>query len=354
MMLPWSTSLDVSYVGQHSFNTLQNVNLNTVDLGSAFLPQNQDRTLAPAATLGATALLQDQMRSYRGYGAIQQQWGRNWRTYHSLQLSFNRRFRNGVSFGFNDTISLSDHESAGARLQHGADGSYSIRSDQAEADALLGTTVTNRHIMKANFVWDLPDLKSSNAAIKAIALVANDWRLSGIWSARTGAPYTVGFSYQNGGGNTNLTGSPDYAARVRIIGDTGSGCSGNAYRQFSTDAFQGPPIGSAGLESGVGYVRSCFLSVFDLSIARNIRLGAARQIQLRVDMFNAPNSAIITARNASMSLVSPNDPITVTNLPYDANGDLIASRSLPRGAGFGVATDYQSPRTVQVQIRFSF
>ena len=46
------------------------------------------------------------MRAFRGYGAITQQWGRGWRTFHSLQLSFNRRFKNGLSFGFNDTIVL--------------------------------------------------------------------------------------------------------------------------------------------------------------------------------------------------------------------------------------------------------
>jgi hypothetical protein len=187
MMLPWATSLDVSWVGHHAYNLLQNVNLNTVDFGAAFLPQNQDRTLAPAATLGATAVLQDQMRPFRGYGAIQQQWGRGWRTYHSVQLAFNRRFRNGVSFGFNDTISLYDHQSTAPRLQHNADGSFSIRADQAEADRLLGTTVNNRHIMKGNFVWDLPDIRTGGPTLKAIGLVVNDWQFSGIWSARTGS-----------------------------------------------------------------------------------------------------------------------------------------------------------------------
>ena len=46
--------------------------------------------------------------------------------------------------------------------------------------------------------------------------------------------------------------------------------------------------------------------------------------------------------------------MTATNLPFDANGNLIDTRSRPRGAGFGVATNYQNPRTVQAQIRFSF
>jgi hypothetical protein len=71
-------------------------------------------------------------------------------------------------------------------------------------------------------------------------------------------------------------------------------------------------------------------------------------------MFNAPNQAIVTARNASMTLASPADPVTITNLPYDSSGNLIDSRSRPRGAGFGVATGYQAPRTVQGLIRFSF
>jgi hypothetical protein len=33
---------------------------------------------------------------------------------------------------------------------------------------------------------------------------------------------------------------------------------------------------------------------------------------------------------------------------------VIDSRSRPRGAGFGVATGFQNPRTVQLQFRFSF
>jgi hypothetical protein len=101
-------------------------------------------------------------------------------------------------------------------------------------------------------------------------------------------------------------------------------------------------------------VKGCFQSVLDLSIARNIRLPKGRTIQLRVDMFNAPNAAIITNRNTTMNLASPNDPVTITNLPFDANGNLLPNRSTPRNAGFGVATGYQAARSIQAQIRFTF
>ena len=354
MMLPWSASLDVAYVGHHSYNLLQGVNLNAVDYGAAFLPENQDQTLAANVTPGATAISQDQMRAFRGYGAIQQQWGRGWRTYHSLQFSLQRRFRNGFSFGLNDTVSLFDHQNQGPRLQHNADGSYSIRDDQADADRLLGTTVNRRQTLKGNVIWDLPDIRSTNSALKAIGFVVNDWRFSSIWTGLTGTPYTLGYSYQNGGGNVNITGSPDYGGRVRLVGDPGNGCSGNLYKQFTPSAFQGPLYKSVGLESGNDYLRGCFLSTVDLSIARTIRLGGAKNLQLRVDMFNAPNSAIIIGRASTINLSNPNDPVTITNLPYDVDGNLIASRSLPRGAGVGVANDYQNPRSVQLQVRFSF
>jgi hypothetical protein len=210
-------------------------------------------------------------------------------------------------------------------------------------------------------VWDMPDIKSAGTAWRAVGLIINDWQLSGIWAGarRSGetsnsAAYTVGFSYQNGGSSTNLTGSPDYGARVKVIGDPGNGCSSDPLKQFNTAAFQGPAVGSVGLESGNSYLKGCFISKMDLAIARNIRLGGARNVQLRVDMFNAFNQSAITARNTTMNLTNPSDPNTITNLPFDANGNVIDSRSRPRGAGFGVATGYQNPRTVQMQIRFSF
>jgi hypothetical protein len=354
MALPWAVALDLSYVGQHSFNTNQGINLNAVDFGTAFLTAFQDRTQTASATPGATAVSTDLMRSMPGYGTITQQWDRGWRTYHSLQLSFQRRFRDGVSFGFNDTIALSDTQNVNARLQHNPDGTYFIRDDQAQADRLLGDNTPQTHTMKANFVWDLPDLRSSGSALKAVALIVNDWQLSGIWTGQTGTPYTVAFSYQSGGSSVNLTGSPNYGARIRILGDPGNGCSSDVYRQFNTTAFQGPLVGSVGLESGVGYLTGCFSSVLDLSIARNIRLGGGRALQLRADMFNAPNQSGITGRNASITLPSPNDPVTPQNLPFDANGNLLPNRVRPNQAGFGAVNGYQAARTVQFQARFSF
>ena len=353
--LPWSSAVDIEYVGQHSYNTLEAVDINGVDFGAAYLASNQDTTLT-SATPGAAAVAPDQMRNFRGYSSISQQVSRGFRTFHSIQLSFNRRFKDGLAFGFNDTIPLYDHQSTAARLQHNADGTYSERADQAEQDDLLGTVIANKHVLKGNFVWDLPDIHSSDGALKVIGYLVNDWQVSGVWTGATGTNYTTSVSYQGGAtgnGNQNITGSPTYGGRIRITGDPGAGCSGDPYRQFNTAAFGAPVVGSVGLESGNDYLRGCFTSALDMAVARNIRLGGGRQIQFRLDAFNALNQSIVSGRNTTMSVVSPLDG-TPTNLAFDAAGNLVVSRSLPKNAGFGVANNYQAPRTMQAQIRFSF
>jgi hypothetical protein len=352
--LPFDVALDASYVGQHAFALPVGANINAVDFGAAFLPENQDPTLAASATPGATALSTDLLRAMPGFGAVVQNQQTGWRTYHSLQFSVNRRFRHGLAFGFNETWSLYDHQSTAPRFDHLPDGTFVLRSDQADADRLLGTAVDTVHLLRANFVWDLPNIDGTTGAKRTLGWMANDWQVTGIWTGRTGSPYAVAYSYQSGGSSVNLTGSPDYPARVNLIGDPGSGCSDDLYRQFNAAAFEGPSAGSVGLESGNAYLRGCFSSVLDMSIMRRFRLGGTRSVQFRVDLFNAPNLAGITARNATMNVTNPLAPTSVTNLPFDANGELIDARSRPRGAGFGVANGYQSPRTIQLQLRFEF
>jgi hypothetical protein len=157
------------------------------------------------------------MRSIRGYSVITQNQGYLHRTFHSIQWSFQRRLRNGFSFGFNDVMGISDHQNLAPRLQHAADGTFSVRSDQAEAQRLLGNNNPRANVMKANFVWDLPDLHATGDVMKAVGLVINDWRLSGIWTGSTGSAYAVSASYQSGGSNVNVTGSPDYGGRVYVV-----------------------------------------------------------------------------------------------------------------------------------------
>ena len=63
---------------------------------------------------------------------------------------------------------------------------------------------------------------------------------------------------------------------------------------------------------------------------------------------------IITARITSMTLNNPNDPVTIVNNQYNADGSLNQTRVKPQNAGFGAVSGYQAARTVQGYIRFKF
>jgi hypothetical protein len=363
MALPWASAIDVSYVGEHRYNLLtqfnQPIDINAPDFGAAYLPQNQDPTLAPSSVPGQNAVSTDLMRPIRGFGAINLQWPMFWTDYHSVQMSFNRRFRDGFQFGFNYTLGLSQtgtntlNANSGMRLQHNADGTYEIRADWEEAEELLKDNGIRPHALKGNFIWDLPGVDGASAAMKVVGAIVNDWQISGIYTGVSGTPYDIGYTYNAGGSNQNLTGSPSYAARIRIVGDTGSGCSDNQYAQFNTAAFAGPTYNSLGLESGRNYMKGCFENNFDFAVARNIRLGGSRSLQFRVDIFNAFNTVVYTGRVNTLQLNSPTDQ-TVRNPQFNADGSVIATRTRPQDAGFGAVTGAADLRSIQLQIRLGF
>jgi len=193
----------------------------------------------------------------------------------------------------------------------------------------------------------------SSGAGQVAATVVNDWQVSGVLTAGSGTPYDIGYSYTTGGANVNLTGSPNYPARIRVVGDTGAGCSSDPYKQFKTAAFAGPTYGSTGTESGANLMSGCFDHTFDLSVARNIRLGGNRVVQFRADVFNLFNAAVINLRQTTLQMSNPIDQ-AVQNSQFNADGTVNAARLAPKNAGFGAATGAQAMRSVQVQLRLQF
>ncbi|ODS57750.1 MAG: hypothetical protein ABS36_04695 [Acidobacteria bacterium SCN 69-37] len=356
MALPWSSSLDLSYVGQKSSERLQVVNLNQVNLGTAYEARYQDPTRAASSVPGATALPTNLLRPLQGLSAIEQNTTDFGERFHSLQASFNRRFRGGLSFGVNYTYSLSFTGNTGLtkRLQHDENGNATVRADQARYEDLMKNLNRQPHVLRGNVVWDLPDLAADGGAKRAIGYIVNDWQLSSIFNLSSGTNYDITYSYQSNGASVNLTGSPDYGARILYVGDPGSGCSNDQYAQFNRNAIAGPTYYSDGLESGRNLMRGCAQRNIDLSLARTIRLGGGRSIQLRMDAFNAFNIVNFTGRQAQAQFVSPTDQTVLRNTQFNADGSLNQNRLKPRNAGFGAVTSASGLRTIRLTARFGF
>ena len=367
MALPWSSSLDVSYVATHGYNLIafgsvgtavvpNELDLNAPDLGAAYLPQNQDPTLAASAIPGATSVTTNQLRPYPGIGAVLTTWGRFWTQFDSIQTSYNRRFSHGWQASLNYTLSLRSIGNTGSQLhlQHNPDGTITDAPSQAATDALIANTGNRRHIIKGNVVWNLPKVSGSNMAARTIGVVADGWQLSGVFTGGSTAPYDATFTYATNGAQVNLTGSPNYPARIKVNGNPSSGCLSNQYQQFNTSMFSGPTYGSIGNESGANLLSGCVDHTIDLALARTIGLVGHSTLQLRLDLFNAFNAVVINTRNSIMQLTSPSASTIVTDNQFNPDGTLNAARLTPLNGGFGAATAAQSMRTAQIQLRFQF
>jgi hypothetical protein len=363
MALPWNSSLDLSYVGSHGYNMMggfqggNTLNLNAIDIGAAYLPENQDPTLAPSTVPGADVVTTNLLRPLVGLSSIGQNTTGFYETSHSIQASFNRRFVNGLSFGVNYTLGLSYTGNTGLpnpeRLTHAADGTISVSSDNQAWYDLMQDLDNRRHTIVANAVWDMPDLSADGGAKRVAAAILNDWQLSGVLTAGSANHYDLSYSYQSNGSNVNLTGSPDYGARIVFNGDPGSGCSDNQYAQFNASAVAGPTYFSNGMESGRNILEGCPNKTVDLALVRNFRLGGGRQAQVRVDAFNAFNVLVFNGRQTQLQLTNPVDQ-TVRNSQFLSDGSVDPTKTQPKNAGFGGATSAQAMRTVQLTFRLSF
>jgi Carboxypeptidase regulatory-like domain len=340
--------LDVAYVGSKSNDLLRQSQINALPLGATFAPQNQDPTRTPSATPGATALPNDLLRPYQGYGGIRMWDYSGWGNYHALQTSINRRFDNGVMFTvfyvWSKTLTTNsgDGAASGGGNNDSTSGLPAALESQIKQYDYSYADYDRPHNFVVNFVYQTPKV-----AHGALGAIANDWQLSGIYRYSSGRPYKIGYSIP-GIGNANLTGNDGFpGARIVVTCDPGKGSSGDPYKQIDTSCFAPPQPGSVGLESGRFFVHGPATNNLDVSLSKTFPVGKQVKLEVRLDAFNALNHTQFTGVNATANFKSLTDH-TITNLPYNANGDLVNIN------GFGTVNGVAAPRTLQLVTRLTF
>jgi len=329
--------LDVAYVGSNSDNLLRQVQLNALPRGTTFLPENQDPTRAPSATPGATALPVDVLRPFPGYGNIRMWEYSGYSNYHALQTGINRRFDDGFMFSFfyvwSKALGINDTDFS-AGIPNVSD---------AEVRRLDYSYVSNDrpHNFVSNFIYQLPE-----RATGVLGALVNNWQLSGVYRWTSGRPYSVGFNIP-GIGATNLTGTDTPNARIVLTCDPGRGWSSDPYRQFDTSCFAPPQPGSDGAESARFFVRAPPINNLDLSLSKVFQAPRNIRFEVRLDAFNALNKTQFTGVNSTANFASLTNP-TITNLPFDGQGNLV------RPNGFGAISGVAPPRTLQLVTRVTF
>ncbi len=343
--LPHQIMLDVAYVGSVSRHLLNIYNVNRPGFGSAWLPQNQDPTTTPRFD-GTTTLPVNFTRPFRGYGDINiTQFGAT-SNYNSLQVAVNRRLAQGLQFGVAYTWS----KALGTASADG-DGFHPTNARMANYAPL---TFDRRHYLVFNYIYDTPKLaKNGNPLDNWLGrAIFNNWTISGITTMTTGAPLSVGFGVSGVSGavlNRMLTGDETWGPRVRLTGTKAQLSRGqrNEYRWIDAAAFALPTKPSLGLESALrGYIYGPGIHNWDISVFKSFPFtrDERRFVQVRLEMFNAPNHTQFDAINTGIIF---NAQGQVTNLPTALGGG--GGRF-----GFGAVTGARDPRIIQIAAKIYF
>ena len=216
-----------------------------------------------------------------------------WSDYDSLQTSLTRRMAQGVQVNVAYTWS----KAFGICCDTLSDNPPNVQAlDYFDLNEAL-LPQDRPHNFQTSFVAELPfgDGKPFLSNGGAAAAVFGGWQVNGLFSAYSGAPFTV----TSAGTSLDMPGSGQRADQVKdeveILGGIGPG---NPW--FDTTAFRAVTerrFGTAPLNSmrGPGFVN------FDMSVFRQFALGASRTLQFRLEIFNLTNTPHFANPSADVS-----------------------------------------------------
>ena len=172
---------------------------------------------------------------------------------------------------------------------------------------------------------------------RLLKAVLAGWQIAGITTLNSGQPIPRNSESTNGflrGGRPN------------IVGDPAAGEQTQNLFWFNPNAYTPAADGTFG-NSGRAEFRQPGRNQTDLSVSKNFPIAHGMKFEIRLDMFNVLDTVQFTTVNATANFRSLTDR-TITNLPYDAQGNLVQRN------GFGTINGTAPPRTLQLVTRVTF
>jgi hypothetical protein len=320
----FSLIADAAYVGNAGRDQVVQVDINGRPYGYAY----QASSLDPTNVVGGQAQPQadDFLRPYQGFGRIQQREFTGYSDYHALQFALNRRrSSDGLSVGVAYTYQLSNKNL-------GAIDPF-IDDNRARNYTSNGR---RPHVLVVNYSYEVPNLSQKWNNILA-KVVFDHWQFSGVTTFTTGT--YGGFTYNFANVPTGVlsgTGAINGgASRVVITCDPNLSRSDRTFeRQFRTECVAPPTdqfrLGTAANDEylGPGYMN------WDISAFKQVPLGGARRLQLRVELYNAFDTDQWTGANTNATFDYNTGALTNANTFGRLNGNTNSARRIQLGARF--------------------
>lgn len=256
--------------------------------------------------------------------------GNSW--YHSGQFSLSRPLSHGITILANYTWSKSTdnlpYNTDAATF--GTSGYYTLpltapnfrRFDQGPSD------YNHSNVFVTSYVWQTPKFEKMNTVARH---VIGSWEFSGIMTAQSGAPLTLGV-----GQDLSKTGIGSDRVQWNGTSPYLKGSCGTAtpcVRWLNAAAFTTPAVGqygnvSKGRFTGPGYWN------WDMGLFKNVPVSERVTLQMRGEFFNAFNHTNFSTDNTGSRSKSPIQTVT--------------------GAGFGNILAANDPRIIQLALKVVF
>jgi Carboxypeptidase regulatory-like domain len=334
--LPWSSMLEVSYIGNRSedlpssgnggsegFNTL---NINLVPVGAMLSANNGG---VDPATLNS-----QNFRPLLGYGDLYQATNNGHSNYNALQVLWARskgRYTVNLNYTFSKSMGIL-----------GCNGNL---CDQFNINNNYGVLPNNRtHLFNAVYSIQLPDPTKN----KLLGGFINGWQVSGVMQIESG-PNLTGFQNQNFGMNLNnadipgttyaisnvsILGTPDIQLNPMLTCDPRKGLgphqfvNGNCFAVPTTIGQNGPTI----LPAIYG---PAFFN-WDMGVFKNFAITEHKTLQFRVSGYNWLNHPLWSFNGNNLNLSF--DPTTLQQ----------------NNSTFGITPQKQGHRIVELAVKFYF
>jgi hypothetical protein len=254
--------------------------------------------------------------------------------YNGLQTRLSRRFRDGFSFNVNYTLS----KAIGIAGAPNSDNQPRVRIPEFYDFNTGISDIDRTHVLNIRSIWELPfgagrRWLNSGGALSAIV---GGWQLNNILFFRSGRPFTVTTSTTplDAAGSVNQNPADRVKDDVEILGGIGDGNSW--FDPFAFAVVSEPRFGNSGFNS----MRGPGTKQWDIGLFRQVNLGGARTLQLRVEAFNVTNTPQFSNPGANRSSLRLN--------PDGSIRDLNGYTEITSTSGT------KSERVVRVGIRFGF
>jgi hypothetical protein len=257
--------------------------------------------------------------------------------YNALQFEVKKRFTHGFQFQSSYTWSknIDDSTTGFAATDFTPGGSaftsqpYNPKADRGLSSLNIGQTLV------VNGLYALP-----SPAQRGISVLLGGWQLAGIFTANSGAPFSVYVSGRNAPDGSRSTGVqfPD-----RVLGRSSSSIvTGNPNGYFDPSAFILPPAAPAGFPAGSGFYGNAGRNIltgpglvdFDFSLQKStpLKIREGSRLEFHADFFNLMNRANFAIPPANLSQVL--NPTTGAYIP--SAGQITTTVTSSRQLQFGL------------------